>query len=356
MTSPCAMPAHAWTGERLSASDALALTACHDLTALGACADRARRRHNPDKVVTYVVGRNVNYTNVCWVRCRFCAFYREPGSAEGYVLTRDELMSKVREMVDEGGVELLLQGGLNPALDLAWYESLFRDLKSEFGPSGLILHALSPAEVIYIARRSRLSVSDTLSRLKAAGLDSIPGGGAEILTERVRKEIAPLKNGADEWLDCMRQAHRLGIPTTATMMYGSADTWADRVEHLMRIRDLQDETGGFTAFILWPFQPDGTELGGTRTGACDYLRTLAISRLALDNVPHFQVSWVTQGPRVGQIALGYGADDFGSTMMEENVVSAAGCTYRIGAREIERLIRTAGYEPRRRNTRYEPVG
>ncbi len=352
------------SAERLAADDLLALGSCRDLTALAACADRARLRHNPDRIVTYVVGRNVNYTNVCWVRCRFCAFYRAPGSSEGYVLTRDELRSKVREMIAEGGVELLMQGGLNPALDLAWYESLFRDLKAEFGPSGLILHALSPAEVIYIARRARIGITEALKRLKDAGLDSIPGGGAEILTERVRQEIAPLKTGADEWLDCMRQAHLLGIPTTATMMYGSVDTWEDRVEHLLRVRGLQDETGGFTAFILWPFQPDGTalaqmrggETGLVKAGAYDYLRTLAISRIALDNVPHFQVSWVTQGPRIAQIALGYGADDFGSTMMEENVVSAAGCTYRVGAREIERLIRAAGYEPRRRNTRYEIIG
>ena len=352
----------AWSGERLGADDLLELGTFRDLTALAACADRMRQRCNPDPIVTYVIGRNVNYTNVCWVRCRFCAFYREPGNAEGYVLSRDELRSKVREMVDQGGVELLMQGGLNPALDLAWYESLFRDLKTEFGSSGLVLHALSPAEVIYIARRARLSVAETLQRLKAAGLDSMPGGGAEILTERVRQEIAPLKTGADAWLDCMRQAHRLGIPTTATMMYGSVDTWEDRGEHLLRIRDLQDETGGFTAFILWPFQPDGTELGlqvggagATRSGAYDYLRTLAISRLALDNVRHFQVSWVTQGPHIAQIALRYGADDFGSTMMEENVVSAAGCTFRLGAREIERLIKSAGYEPRRRNTRYELI-
>jgi cyclic dehypoxanthinyl futalosine synthase len=347
--------ARALAGERLSRNDALGLADCHDLTALAAAAHRMRLRHNPNRVVTYVVGRNVNYTNVCWMRCKFCAFYRVPGSEDGYVLSREDIFGKVREMVASGGVELLLQGGLNPALGIEWYEDLFRALKAEFGEAGLILHALSPAEIIYIARRARLSVRQCLMRLRAAGLDSIPGGGAEILTEEVRLQIAPLKTSADAWLGCMRDAHLLGIPTTATMMYGSVETWEDRVEHLMRVRELQDETGGFTAFILWPFQPDGTELGGPRTGAHDYLRALAVSRLVLDNVPHFQASWVTQGPRIAQISLGYGADDFGSTMMEENVVSAAGCTFKVGAEEIERLIVAAGYTPQRRNTRYEAV-
>jgi cyclic dehypoxanthinyl futalosine synthase len=324
-----------------------------DLHGLAARADRVRMRHNPSRTVTYVVGRNINYTNVCWMRCRFCAFYRPPRSPEGYVLSREALTGKVRELMDVGGCEVLLQGGLNPDLPIEWYVSLFRALKEEFGPSGLILHALSPSEVLYIARRARMTLADCLRRLREAGLDSIPGGGAEVLSDRVRDVIAPLKTGADAWIGCMREAHRLGIPTTATMMYGSVDTWEDRIEHLGRIRDLQDETGGFTAFIVWPFQPDGTDLGGAPTGAVEYLRTLAVSRIFLDNVAHFQTSWVTQGPRVAQIALSYGADDFGSTMMEENVVSAAGCTFRLSAAEIEHLIAQAGYEPARRNTRYE---
>lgn len=341
---------------RITPAEAMELGQVSDLTRLASAAHAMRLRHNPDRVVTYVIGRNINYTNVCWMRCKFCAFYRVPGSADGYVLSREELVGKVREMIEAGGIEVLLQGGLNPALGIEWYEDLFRALKAEFGRQGLILHALSPAEIIYIARRARLTVAECLSRLREAGLDSIPGGGAEILTENVRQAIAPLKTTADEWIGCMREAHRLGIPSTATMMYGSVDTWGDRVEHLARIRDLQDETGGFTAFILWPFQPDGTELGGRRTGAFDYLHTLAVSRIFLDNIPHIQASWVTMGPRVAQISLSYGADDFGSTMMEENVVSAAGCTFRVGPDEIERLIRAAGYEPSRRTTRYERLG
>lgn len=340
-------------GARLSAADARALAECEDLAMLASAADAARRRLNADRVVTYIVGRNINYTNVCWVRCRFCAFYRAPGHAEGYVLTSDDVVRKVREMVAAGGIEVLLQGGLNPALRIEWFEDLFRTIKSEFRDDHVFLHALSPAEILCIARISRIEVAECLARLRSAGLDSIPGGGAEILTDRVRREIAPLKTSADEWLGCMRAAHRIGIRTTATMMYGSVDTWHDRIEHLMRIRELQDETGGFTAFIPWPYQPDGTELGGEATGASEYLKVLAISRLVLDNVPHIQVSWVTQGPRIAQIALDYGADDFGSTMMEENVVSSAGCTFKLSTDEIDRLIRAAQYEPCRRTTQYE---
>lgn len=343
----------AYDGQRLTEQEALALTACPDLTLLAGAAHRWRFRHNPDRVVTYIVGRNINYTNVCWVRCRFCAFYRVPGSPEGYVLSTEEILRKVGEMVAVGGIEILLQGGLNPRLRIEWFEELFRAIKATYGKDGVILHALSPAEILYIARISRLSLPECLERLRAAGLDSIPGGGAEVLTDRVREVIAPLKTSADEWLGCMREAHRLGIRTTATLMYGSVDTWEDRIEHLLRVRALQDETGGFTAFIPWNFQPDGTHLGGKRTGAYEYLKTLAISRIVLDNVPHIQGSWVTQGARIAQIALSYGADDFGSTMMEENVVSSAGCVFKLDIGEIERLIRSAGYTPCRRTTQYQ---
>lgn len=343
----------AFEGERLSARECLQLTECDNLPLLGTAANRVRMRHNPEPVVTYVVGRNINYTNVCWVGCRFCAFYRRPGSPEGYVLTTDEILAKIAEMVELGGTEVLLQGGLNPRLKITWFEELFRSVKSVFRNGNVTLHALSPAEICYIARISRISLEECLIRLREAGLDSVPGGGAEILTERVRREIAPLKITADEWLDCMATAHRIGLRTTATMMYGSVDTWEDRVEHLLRLRELQDTTSGFTAFIPWSFQPGGTDLGGRRTGAHEYLKTLAISRIILDNVPHFQVSWVTQGPRIAQIGLYYGADDFGSTMMEENVVSSAGCTFRLAIEEIERIIRAAGFAPQRRNTQYE---
>lgn len=337
---------------RLDPEDALALFHEQDLPTLGAMADRLRRRLNPERTVTYVVGRNVNYTNVCWVRCKFCAFYRTPGHEEGYVLPDSVVLAKVGEMVEAGGIEILLQGGLNPALRIDYFEQLFRKVKAEYGGAGVILHALSPAEIIYTARISRLTVAECLTRMRDAGLDSVPGGGAEILTERVRSQISPLKDTPDAWLDCMRTAHGLGIRTTATMMYGSVDTLEDRVEHLVRLRDLQDETRGFTAFIPWSFQPDGTELGGERASAFDYLRTAAISRLFLDNVPHIQASWVTQGARIAQISLGYGVDDFGSTMMEENVVSSAGCHFAMPIDELERVISAAGYRPRRRTTQY----
>src|SRR5437588_31798 len=341
-----------YADKRLTWDDGRRLVQHHNLPELAELADSVRWRLNPDPVVTYVVGRNVNYTNVCWVRCKFCAFYRVPGHEEGYVLSRQQIFEKIQQMVDLGGIEILMQGGLNPKLKIEWYEDLFRAIKDRFGAYGVILHALSPAELIYIARISRLSQEEMFRRLKAAGLDSIPGGGAEILTDRVRETIAPYKDTAEEWLDCMRTAHKCGIRSTVTMMYGSVDTWEDRLEHLMKTRDLQDETGGFTAFIPWSFQPDGTELAGERASAFDYLRTVAVSRLMLDNIPHMQASWVTQGPKVAQVALRYGLNDFGSTMMEENVVSSAGCAFTMPIEEIERLIRDAGYEPMRRTTQY----
>lgn len=347
-----------YRGERLNWEDGQALFHHPNLPELGELANHVRRRLNPDDVVTYIVGRNVNYTNVCWVRCKFCAFYRVPGHDEGYTLSREAIFEKIRQMVELGGIEILMQGGLNPKLKIEWYEDLFRAIKAEFGAYGVILHALSPAELIYIARISRISQEEMFHRLKEAGLDSVPGGGAEILTDRVRTEIAPFKDTADEWLDCMRTAHRCGIRSTVTMMYGSVDTWEDRLEHLMRVRELQDETGGFTAFIPWSFQPDGTELEGERASAFDYLRTVTVSRLVLDNIPHMQASWVTQGPKVAQVALEFGLDDFGSTMMEENVVSSAGCAFTMPIEEIERLIKDAGYQPMRRTTQYErlPLG
>jgi cyclic dehypoxanthinyl futalosine synthase len=341
-----------YAGERLTWEDGRRLFHYTRLPELAALANYVRQRLNPGNIVTYIVGRNINYTNVCWVRCKFCAFYRVPGHEEGYVLTREEIFKKIQQMVDLGGIEILMQGGLNPKLKIEWYEDLLHAIKEKFGVYGVILHAFSPAELIYIAKISKLSLEETLQRLKAAGLDSIPGGGAEILTDRVREAIAPYKDTAEEWLNCMRIAHKVGIRSTVTMMYGSVDTWEDRLEHLMKTRALQDETGGFTAFIPWSYQPDGTELGGERASAFDYLRTVAVSRLVLDNIPHMQASWVTQGPKVAQVALGYGLDDFGSTMMEENVVSSAGCAFTMPIEEMERLIREAGYQPMRRTTQY----
>ena len=347
-----------YAGERITDADALRLFEHKNVIDLAELADLVRRRKHPDNTVTYIIGRNINYTNVCYVRCRFCNFYRIPGAEGGYVLPREEMFQKIQEMVDVGGIEILMQGGLNPKLKIEWYEELFRAIMERF-PT-VILHALSPAEIIYIKKLNKLTMEETLTRLKAAGLHSVPGGGAEVLTDRVREWIAPYKDTAEEWLDCMRVAHKVGLRSSATMMYGSVDTVEDRVEHLRKLRELQDESlalspTAFTAFIAWNYQPDGTELGGTRASAFDYMRTIAISRIYLDNFPNIQASWVTQGPRVGQLSLRYGVNDFGSTMMEENVVSTAGCVFTVPLEEIERLITDAGYDVRRRNTRYEMV-
>lgn len=338
-------------GERICQEDAVRLLACPDLPELSRLADMVRQRLHPEPVVTYVCGRNINYTNVCWVRCRFCAFCRPATSPEAYVLSRSDLFQKIQEMVELGGAEILMQGGLNPSLKLDYYEELFRDIKTHF-PS-VHLHALSPTEVLYIARMADISVREALRRLMDAGLDTLPGAGGEILVDRVRQIIAPRKETTQQWLDVMREAHALGMSTTATMMYGTVETLAERVEHLARIRELQDKTGGFTAFIPWNFQPHGTELGGEKTSPFEYLQMAATARVFLDNVPSIQASWVTQGAKIAQISLTFGVNDFGSTMLEENVVSAAGTSYQMSIPEIERLIREAGYEPRRRTTLYE---
>src|SRR6185503_12976839 len=295
------------------------------------------------------------YTNVCVARCNFCAFYREVGSPEGYVLGFDELFRKIDETIAVGGVQLLLQGGHNPDLPLQWYEDLFRAVKQKF--PDFKLHALSPPEVMHISRMSKLPVTEVIRRLIAAGLDSIPGGGAEILVDRVRKILnCYSKATADQWLDVMRHAHRAGLRTTATMMYGTVETPEERLEHLFRLRDLQDETGGFTAFITWSYQPHHTELGGAEATGVDYLRTLAIARLVLDNFDNLQASWVTQGGKVGQLSLGFGANDMGSVMIEENVVRAAGASYCMDEVEIVRNIEDAGFVPKRRSMHYEILG
>lgn len=341
-------------GDRLSAHDGERILAEASLFDLGLAADAARKRKHPDGVVTYIVDRNVNYTNVCTTSCRFCAFYRPVGHAEGYVLSREQLATKLLEVKAAGGVQILLQGGLNPDLRIGWYEDLFRWIKSEFS---LGLHALSPEEILHLARLEDLSVRDVLVRLHQAGLDSVPGGGAEILVDRVRRKIAKAKCTSEEWLDVMRDAHHLGLRSSATMMYGTVDTARERVLHLAKIRDLQDETGGFTAFFCWDFQhEEGVRIAAGDTGTLLYLRTQALSRLMLDNVDHVGASWVTQGPEIGQMALRFGADDFGSVMFEENVVSSAGTTFCINADEIERRIRAAGFRAVRRNVRYDWLG
>jgi cyclic dehypoxanthinyl futalosine synthase len=349
-------------GERLSVAEGERLLAESSLFDLGLAADAVRKRKHPAGVVTYIVDRNVNYTNVCTTSCRFCAFYRPVGHGEGYVLSRDELAEKLGEVVAAGGVQILLQGGLNPDLRIGWYEDLFRWIKREFrvqgaGPDGstsLGLHALSPEEILHLARLESMSVREVLERLVAAGLDSVPGGGAEILVDRVRRKIAKAKCTSEEWLSVMRTAHHMGLRSSATMMYGTVDTPRERVLHLAKIRDLQDETHGFTAFFCWDFQHEsGVRVDAGDGGTSVYLRTQALARLMLDNVEHVGASWVTQGPDVGQVALRFGADDFGSVMFEENVVSSAGTTYGIDAAEIERRIRASGFRPARRNVRYE---
>ena len=342
-------------GARVSAADALALYRHAPTHLLGSLADAIRARKHPDRVVTYIIDRNVNYTNVCVARCNFCAFYRPVGSAEGYVLGFDEIIRKIDETIAVGGNQLLLQGGHNPDLPIAWYEDLFRAVKARY--PDFKLHALSPPEVLHISRTNQLPVPAVIERLVAAGLDSVPGGGAEILVDRVRRLLnCYSKASADEWLDVMRQAHLAGLRTTATMMYGTVETDEERIEHMIRLRDLQDETGGFTAFITWSYQPEHTERGGSEATGIDYLRTLALARIVLDNFDNLQASWVTQGGKVGQLSLAYGANDMGSVMIEENVVRAAGAAYCMDEVEIVTNIEDAGFVPRRRNMHYEILG
>src|SRR5215213_2581639 len=340
---------------RVSGEEALELYRHAPTSLLGRLADGIRARKHPDAVVTYIIDRNVNYTNVCVAKCNFCAFYRPVGSADGYVLGFDELFRKIDETIAVGGIQLLLQGGHNPDLPLTWYEDLFRAIKQRY--PAFKLHALSPPEVIHLSRLSQLPVEGVLRRLIDAGLDSIPGGGAEILVDRVRKLLHCYgKASADEWLDVMRHAHRAGLKTTATMMYGTVETDEERLEHMLRLRALQDETGGFTAFITWSYQPDHTELAGSEATGIDYLRTLAIARIVLDNFDNVQASWVTQGGKVGQLSLAYGANAMGSVMIEENVVRAAGASYCMDEVEIVRNIEDAGFIPKRRNMHYELQG
>jgi cyclic dehypoxanthinyl futalosine synthase len=342
-------------GGRLDRGAALELYRNAPTTLLGRLADGVRRRKHPDGIVTYIIDRNVNYTNVCVARCKFCAFYREVGSAEGYTLGFEEICRKIEETIRLGGNQLLLQGGHNPDIPIEWYEDLFRGVKARFPE--FRLHALSPPEVIHISRLSRLPVPQVIERLIAAGLDSIPGGGAEILVDRVRRILNCYgKATADEWLDVMRHAHRAGLRTTATMMYGTVETDQERLEHLFRLRDVQDETGGFTAFIAWSYQPQHTELGGSEATGVDYLRTLATARLVLDNFDNLQSSWVTQGGKVGQLSLAYGANDMGSVMIEENVVRAAGAEYCMDEFEVVRNIENAGFVAKRRNMHYGILG
>ena len=362
-------------GGRVDRAEALELYLDAPTALLGELADGIRARKHPDRIVTYIIDRNVNYTNVCVARCNFCAFYRPVGSGEGYVLGFDEIFRKIDETLALGGGQLLLQGGHNPDLPIEWYEDLFRAVKTRYPE--FRLHALSPPEVIHLSRMSRLTIARVIERLIAAGLDSLPGGGAEILVDRVRKILNCYnKATADEWLDVMRHAHRAGLRTTATMMYGHVETPEERLEHLFRLRDLQDESrglpadssavplvkadasaeAGFTAFITWSYQPEHTELGGVEATGVEYLRTLATARIVLDNFDNLQASWVTQGGKVGQLSLACGANDMGSVMIEENVVRAAGAAYCMDEIEIVRNVENAGFVPKRRNMHYQILG
>ena len=346
----------ALAGERISDADACALLRSRDLVAVGRVANELRNRSSEPGVVTFIVDRNLNYTNVCYTDCEFCAFYRRPGDTrEGYTLPKAVIFKKIEETLALDGTAVLMQGGHNPDLGIDWYEDLFRSIKARYP---IHLHALSPSEIQHIARKARLTPSETLSRLRDAGLDSLPGGGAEILVDRVRKIISPKKTTSDEWLQIMRAAHRLGMSTTATMMWGHVETLEERVEHLRRIRELQDELHGFRAFISWTYQPDNTALAPHVTWtptSFDYLLMQAVTRIYLDNVEHIQSSWVTQGMKIGQVALAFGADDMGSIMIEENVVSAAGTTYRASTEDFVHTITNAGYVARQRDTLYRTV-
>ncbi|OPZ08172.1 MAG: Aminodeoxyfutalosine synthase [candidate division BRC1 bacterium ADurb.BinA292] len=337
-------------GERLSDADAVRLFHSHDLLAIGRAAQAVRWRLHPEPVVTYVIDRNINYTNICITDCSFCAFYRKAGDADAYVRTREELRQKIEETFEAGGSQILMQGGLNPELDLAWYEDLLRWMKQEF--PGLHIHAFSPTEISFFRDHFGLPLEEVLRRLRAAGLDSIPGGGAEILSDRVRRKISPDKTSADDWLEVMRVAHRLGMRTSATMMFGIIETMEERVEHLRRLRELQDETGGFTAFIDWTFQPKNTPYKDKFAGAFDYLRTTAIARLYLDNFENIQASWVTQGDKIAQLSLTMGVNDLGSLMLEENVVAAAGTNFMYSRRELARWAADLGFELRQRDYYY----
>ncbi len=337
------------SGKRIADDEGLILFKNADLLTLGELANGVRKRLHPERLVTFVVDRNINYTNICINKCSFCAFYRDADNSEAYILSKEEIFKKIEETIEQGGTQILMQGGVHPDLGLKYFIDLFSSIKSRFT---IQVHSLSPAEITFLAHKEQISIRETLMRLRAAGLDSIPGGGAEILVDRVRKKVSPNKIRWRQWAEVMKEAHRLGMPTTATMMFGSVETDKEIIEHLVRLRNIQDETGGFTAFIPWTYQPGNTKLGGRSATAVEYLRVLALSRIMLDNFDNIQASWVTQGSKIAQVALEFGANDFGSTMIEENVVAAAGVTFRMTKQEIVNLIHDAGYNAAQRDTTY----
>ncbi len=342
-------------GQRLTPAEGLTLLQSHDVAAIGRAADAVCRRLHPEPYRTYNIDRNINYTNVCTAVCDFCAFYRPPKSDEGYVLPQEEILEKIEETVALGGNQILLQGGLHPEFKLEWYEQLLRDIKARF--PRLNIHGFSPPELHHFTKISKLPLAEVLQRLQAAGLGSVPGGGAEILVDRVRREITRGKVLTDDWLNVMRVWHQMGGRSSATMMFGHVETLAERIEHLDRLRQLQDETGGFTAYICWTFQPDNTDMASVpRAGSFEYLKMQAVSRLYLDNIANVQSSWVTQGLKIGELALYFGANDMGSLMLEENVVAEAGTVHFLTLREMREAIETRGYIARQRDVFYNLVG
>lgn len=333
-------------GERINFDDALILLEKADLFDLGCLAHGIRMKKHPEPNVTYVIDRNINYSNICECGCRFCAFYKAPGQDGGFVISHEELGEKIQETVDLGGTQILMQGGHNPDLPLTFYEEMLEFIKNNYP---VHIHAFSPPEVVYFSELEGISIEEVLKRLIKAGLASIPGGGAEILVDEVRSRIAPKKCSSGKWLEVMETAHNLGLRTTATMMFGHVESPEDRVKHLFALREVQDRTGGFTAFIPWTFQPDNTNIPDARKiTSVEYLKMLAVSRIVLDNFDNLQVSWVTMGPKISQLALFYGGNDFGSTMIEENVVKAAGVSFRLSEKEIHNLIIKAGFTPKQR--------
>ena len=341
-------------GHRLESADAIRLLESNQLAAIGKAAHAVTTKLHPETYRTYNIDRNINYTNICTAVCDFCAFFRGPKSPDGYILDRQVLLQKIEETVAIGGDQILLQGGMHPTLPLEWYEELLRDIKSHF-PS-VNVHGFSPPEIFHLTKVAKRPLEEILERLAAAGLGSLPGGGGEILVDRVRSAMTRGKVMTDDWLNVHRQWHALGGRSTATMMFGHIETLAERIEHLDRLRELQDETGGFTAFICWSFQPDNTEMAHIpASGSFEYLKTQAVARLYLDNIPNIQSSWVTQGRDIGQLALLFGANDMGSLMLEENVVSAAGTVHHLTLDQMRSAISELGWDPRRRNVFYELI-
>lgn len=340
----------ALNGERLTVEEGIELYESDDLEKLGDTADKIMKKWHPEPITTFVIGRNINYTNVCDKYCRFCAFYRPPGHEESYVLDNEEIFKKIQETIDVGGTEILMQGGTHPGLPFSYYTDLLREIKKRF--PNITMHSFSPAEIYKMVEVSGLSLEEVLIELRDAGLDSLPGGGAEILDNRTRRKISRLKGTWEEWIECMKTAKKVGLHGTATMVIGFGETIEERILHMKRIRDAQDESECFLAFISWLFQPDNTNLKVERLTPEDYLKNVAISRIFIDNIPNFQSSWVTMGPEVGKKSLSFGCNDFGSTMIEENVVSAAGATHKVNTNLILKLIREAGKIPAQRDTKY----